>query len=74
VSPILLPSSLTLNGKLWLEQWAKLHDVLLEAYSPLGSSKQVKETLELPIVGGGKRGATILGSYNLFLADQEGCG
>ena len=31
-------------------QWAKLHDVLLEAYSPLGSSKEVKETLELPIV------------------------
>ncbi|KAF9783169.1 NADP-dependent oxidoreductase domain-containing protein [Thelephora terrestris] len=29
--------------------WAKLHDVLLEAYSPLGSSRQVKETLELPI-------------------------
>jgi len=30
--------------------WAKLHGVLLEAYSPLGSSKQVKETLELPII------------------------
>jgi len=30
--------------------WAKLHGVLLEAYSPLGSSRQVKETLELPII------------------------
>jgi len=30
--------------------WAKLHGVLLEAYSPLGSSKQVRETLELPII------------------------
>jgi diketogulonate reductase-like aldo/keto reductase len=30
--------------------WAKLHGVLLEAYSPLGSSKQVKETLELPVI------------------------
>jgi len=38
--------------------WAKLHGVLLEAYSPLGSSKKVKETLELPIV---KKVATELG-------------
>jgi len=38
--------------------WAKLHGVLLEAYSPLGSSKQVKETLELPII---KKVATVLG-------------
>ncbi|KAF9783118.1 NADP-dependent oxidoreductase domain-containing protein, partial [Thelephora terrestris] len=29
--------------------WAKFHDALVEAYSPLGSSRQVKETLQLPI-------------------------
>lgn len=30
--------------------WSKAHGLLLEAYSPLGSSKQVKETLDLPVV------------------------
>jgi len=33
-----------------LLQWAKDHDLLLEAYSPLGSNTQVKETLEVPEV------------------------
>jgi len=46
-----LPSFLIADETMLREQWAKLHGVLLEAYSPLGSSKQVKETLELPIVG-----------------------
>ncbi|EPQ54864.1 hypothetical protein GLOTRDRAFT_111441 [Gloeophyllum trabeum ATCC 11539] len=31
-----------------LLKWAKEHNLLLEAYSPLGSNKQVKETLERP--------------------------
>ncbi|KII94701.1 hypothetical protein PLICRDRAFT_33514 [Plicaturopsis crispa FD-325 SS-3] len=33
-----------------LVKWAKEHDLLLEAYSPLGSSKQVGKTLSLPVV------------------------
>ncbi|OSC98051.1 hypothetical protein PYCCODRAFT_1376010 [Trametes coccinea BRFM310] len=33
-----------------LLQWAKENNLLLEAYSPLGSNKQVKETLQLPEV------------------------
>lgn len=31
-------------------QWAKENDLLLEAYSPLGSNNQVKETLSVPEV------------------------
>ena len=31
-------------------QWAKENNLLLEAYSPLGSNKQVKETLQVPEV------------------------
>lgn len=30
--------------------WSKENDILLEAYSPLGSAEQVKKTLELPVV------------------------
>ncbi|THH29370.1 hypothetical protein EUX98_g4815 [Antrodiella citrinella] len=33
-----------------LLKWAKENDLLLEAYSPLGSTKQVKDTLALPVV------------------------
>jgi len=33
-----------------LLKWCQEHDLLLEAYSPLGSNKQVKETLQLPEV------------------------
>ncbi|KAI9065994.1 hypothetical protein FKP32DRAFT_1756257 [Trametes sanguinea] len=33
-----------------LLQWAKDNNLLLEAYSPLGSNKQVKETLQVPEV------------------------
>ncbi|KAI0917658.1 hypothetical protein AcW1_007194 [Taiwanofungus camphoratus] len=33
-----------------LLKWSKEHGMLLEAYSPLGSSRQVKETLEVPEV------------------------
>lgn len=33
-----------------LLNWCKGHGLLLEAYSPLGSSKQVRETLQLPEV------------------------
>lgn len=33
-----------------LLKWCKEYGLLLEAYSPLGSSKQVKETLQLPEV------------------------
>ncbi|KAI0629805.1 NADP-dependent oxidoreductase domain-containing protein [Trametes polyzona] len=33
-----------------LLKWAKEHDLLLEAYSPLGSNNQVKETLKVPEV------------------------
>ncbi|KAI0823952.1 NADP-dependent oxidoreductase domain-containing protein [Trametes gibbosa] len=33
-----------------LLKWAKEHDLLLEAYSPLGSNNQVKETLQVPEV------------------------
>ncbi|EIN06805.1 Aldo/keto reductase [Punctularia strigosozonata HHB-11173 SS5] len=33
-----------------LLDWAAEHGILLEAYSPLGSSKQVGETLRLPVV------------------------
>ena len=33
-----------------LLEWCKEHGLLLEAYSPLGSSKQVRETLQLPEV------------------------
>jgi diketogulonate reductase-like aldo/keto reductase len=31
-------------------QWAKEHDLLLEAYSPLGGSGEVGETLSQPVV------------------------
>lgn len=31
-------------------QWAKENDLVLEAYSPLGSNNQVKETLNVPEV------------------------
>ncbi|KAI8986165.1 NADP-dependent oxidoreductase domain-containing protein [Trametes punicea] len=31
-----------------LLKWAKENNILLEAYSPLGSNKQVKETLQVP--------------------------
>jgi len=61
------------NVTLWLQQWAKLHGVLLEAYSPLGSNKQVKETLELPIVGETLYPGRLLVLKSPFL-DQEGCG
>ncbi|TFK48810.1 Aldo/keto reductase [Heliocybe sulcata] len=37
-----------LNPQPELLSWAKAHSLLLEAYSPLGSSKQVKETLGRP--------------------------
>lgn len=33
-----------------LLEWCKENGLLLEAYSPLGSNKQVKETLQLPEV------------------------
>jgi len=33
-----------------LLKWAKENDLLLEAYSPLGSTRQVKDTLALPVV------------------------
>lgn len=33
-----------------LLEWSKAHGMLLEAYSPLGSSRQVKETLQVPEV------------------------
>ena len=33
-----------------LLQWAKENDLLLEAYSPLGSTRQVKEALNVPEV------------------------
>ena len=29
-------------------QWAKNNNLLLEAYSPLGSTQQVKKTLQVP--------------------------
>ncbi len=35
---------------LTFHQWSKENGLLLEAYSPLGSNKQVKETLALPQV------------------------
>lgn len=33
-----------------LLQWAKENDLVLEAYSPLGSNRQVKEALSVPEV------------------------
>ncbi|KAJ8461912.1 hypothetical protein ONZ45_g18123 [Pleurotus djamor] len=33
-----------------LLKWSQENDILLEAYSPLGSSEQVKETLSIPIL------------------------
>jgi len=39
-----------LNPQPELLQWCKDNGLLLEAYSPLGSDKQVKETLEQPAV------------------------
>lgn len=33
-----------------LLKWAQENDLLLEAYSPLGSNNQVKETLNVPEV------------------------
>lgn len=41
-----------------LVKWAAENDLLLEAYSPLGSSKRVKETLKVPEI---KRAADELG-------------
>ena len=34
-----------------LVKWAKKNNVILEAYSPLGSNKQVGESLNVPEVG-----------------------
>jgi diketogulonate reductase-like aldo/keto reductase len=31
-------------------QWAKDNNLLLEAYSPLGSAEKVKKSLEVPLV------------------------
>lgn len=33
-----------------LLEWSKKNDILIEAYSPLGSDKRVKETLSVPVV------------------------
>lgn len=35
-----------------LLQWSSENGIILEAYSPLGSSKQVKEMLALPVITG----------------------
>ncbi|OBZ71616.1 putative oxidoreductase C26F1.07 [Grifola frondosa] len=43
-----------------LLQWAKEHGMLLEAYSPLGNNKKVKETLALPEVHGIAKNLTVV--------------
>jgi diketogulonate reductase-like aldo/keto reductase len=35
---------------IFMMQWSKENNILLQAYSPLGSTQQVKETLSLPEV------------------------
>jgi len=35
---------------LFFFQWAKEHDLILEAYSPLGGSNEVGKTLSQPVV------------------------
>jgi len=47
-----------LNPQPELLKWAKENDLLLEAYSPLGSSEHVKETLNVPEI---KKAADELG-------------
>ena len=45
------PSSIDVEANCRILQWSKENNLLLEAYSPLGSAEKVKESLEIPEAG-----------------------